>query len=127
MKKADENLDSEFNEERKTEYNNNKYEIENLGNEINMNFSKLDEDQEKKLPQEILNHKRLLQMGKFWTLKGMIGDERTLMDTESELAEVNEIIRRDGKDKNFDRVGYTNEKAKLEKQIRNLKRKMNKN
>ena len=66
-------------------------------------------------------------MGKFWTLKGMIGDERTLMDTESELAEVNEIIRRDGKDKNFDRVGYTNEKAKLEKQIRNLKRKMNKN
>ena len=60
MKKADENLDSEFNEERKTEYNNNKYEIENLGNEINMNFSKLDEDQEKKLPQEILNHKRLL-------------------------------------------------------------------
>jgi len=62
----------------------------------------------------------------FWSLSMMIGDKRSLFDAQEELDEVNNIIKRDCNDKKFDKVGYTNEKFKLEKRVNQLKRKLNK-
>jgi len=64
-------------------------------------------------------------MGKFWTLKGFWSDERLLSDLQSELAEVNGIMKHYD-EKNFDKVGYTNEKYHLEARIAKLKKKVNK-
>ncbi len=62
----------------------------------------------------------------FWSISGLIGNERTLIDLEQELAEVRGIIKKDHNHKRFDAKGYAEEKSNLEERIRVVKRKMNK-
>jgi hypothetical protein len=62
----------------------------------------------------------------FWSISGLIGNERTLIDLEQELAEVKGIIKKDHNEKNFDAKGYAEEKSNLEARIVTVKRKMNK-
>jgi len=61
----------------------------------------------------------------FWSISGLIGDERKLIDLEQELAEVRGIIKKDHSHKRFDK-NYYNVKANLEAEIAILKRKVNK-
>ena len=61
----------------------------------------------------------------FWSISGLYGDERTLIDLEQELAEVRGIIKKDHNHKRFDK-NYYNVKDNLEAQIAVLKRKVNK-
>jgi len=61
----------------------------------------------------------------FWSISGLIGDERTLIDLEQELAEVRGIIEKDHNHKRFDQ-DYYREKSSLEARIAKVKRKMNK-
>jgi len=61
----------------------------------------------------------------FWSISGLYGDERTLIDLEQELAEVRGIIKKDHNHERFDK-NYYNVKANLESQIAVLKRKVNK-
>jgi len=60
----------------------------------------------------------------FWSISGLIGDERKLIDLEQELAEVRGIIKKDHNHKRFDK-NYYNVKANLEAEIAVLKRKVN--
>ena len=62
----------------------------------------------------------------FWSISGLIGDERTLIDLEQELAEVRGIIKKDHNHKRFDAEGYAKAKRNLEVRIVAVKRKMNK-
>ena len=62
----------------------------------------------------------------FWSISGLIGDERKLIDLEQELAEVRGIIKKDHNHKRFDKKGYAQEKHNLESRIAVLKRKVNK-
>ena len=62
----------------------------------------------------------------FWSISGLIGNERTLIDLEQELAEVKGIIKKDHNDKYFDAEGYAKAKSNLEARIVTVKRKMNK-
>ena len=62
----------------------------------------------------------------FWSISGLYGDERTLIDLEQELAEVRGIIKKDHNHKRFDHEGYATEKHNLESRIVVLKRKMSK-
>jgi len=61
----------------------------------------------------------------FWSISGLIGNERTLIDLEQELSEVRGIIKKDHNHERFDK-NYYNVKDNLESQIAVLKRKMNK-
>ncbi len=61
----------------------------------------------------------------FWSISGLYGDERKLIDLEQELAEVRGIIKKDHNHKRFDQ-DYYREKSNLEAQIAVLKRKVNK-
>jgi len=65
-------------------------------------------------------------MGKFWSISGLIGNERTLIDLEQELDEVKGIIKKDQNHKRFDAEGYAKAKSNLEARIVAIKRKMNK-
>jgi len=65
-------------------------------------------------------------MVKFWSISGLIGDERTLIDLEQDLAEVRGIIKKDHNHKRFDAEGYAKAKSNLEARIVVVKRKMNK-
>ncbi len=60
----------------------------------------------------------------FWSISGLIGNERKLIDLEQELAEIRGIIKKDHNHKRFDK-GYYKEKADLESRIAVLKRKVN--
>ena len=62
----------------------------------------------------------------FWSISGLIGNERTLIDLEQELAEVRGIIKKDHNHKRFDAEGYAKAKSNLEARIAVVKRKMNK-
>jgi len=68
-------------------------------------------------------------MGKlrnFFSVSGLVGNERALWDLESELAEVRGIIKKDHNEKYFDAKGYADQKSNLEARIVTVKRKMNK-
>ncbi len=65
-------------------------------------------------------------MGKlrnFFSVSGLVGNERTLWDLESELREVNGIIKKDHNEKYFDAKGYADAKRNLEARIRVVERK----